>query len=198
MSQRHGRTSTIARLWRKGTTRLLSDRQPEPLISITIVPSSISVGQVLDTGQFLAFGTFSTVPTFQDITNGIFHQGFAGCPLGSAPASCAASAPLNWISTAPDIFPINTTGKPGDPAGVVTAYGVGTDVVVAEAQNPDGTQVTAPTTFSCPFGNCGGPISTRKATLTVYNAGANSTTWLVTKFPPTPGRRTLSIAVQAL
>jgi hypothetical protein len=153
---------------------------PEPLISITIVPTSISVGQLQDTGQFLAFGTFSTVPTYEDITNGIFHQGFAGCPKNSPPSACTTPAPLNWISTAPDVFPINTTGIPGDPAGVVTAFGIGTDVIVAEAQNPDGTEVTALSTFSCPLGNCFAPVSAQLATLTVYNAGANSTTWLVT------------------
>jgi hypothetical protein len=152
---------------------------PEPLLSITIVPTSITVGQILDTGQFLAFGTFSTAPTYEDITNGIFHQGFAGCPSGSAPSSCTTAAPLTWISTEPNYFPINTTGIPGDPAGVATAYAEGTDVIVAEASNPDGTMATALATFSCPINQCGAPVSAQLATLTIYNAGAG-TDWTIT------------------
>jgi hypothetical protein len=158
---------------------------PEPLLTITIVPPAISVGQVLDTGQFLAYGTFSTTPTYQDITNGFYHAGFpnASCTaaLAATGTSPCALIPVTWISTAPDVFPINTTGLPGDPAGVVTAYGEGTDVLIVEAANPDTTLVTQTATFSCPVGQCSPtPVAAQLATLTVYNAGENTTTWLIT------------------
>ena len=35
---------------------------PEPLLSLTIIPSSITVGNLQATGQFLAIGTYSTPP----------------------------------------------------------------------------------------------------------------------------------------
>jgi len=142
---------------------------PEPLLSLSIVPSSVTVGNLQDTGQFLAFGTFSTAPTVQDLTN---------------------SPTLTWISSAPNIFPINTTGVEGSPAGVITAYGNGTVVVVAEAKNPDGSLVTATATFNCPLvlptptsaGTCypGSQAPSLLATLTIYNEGLNTTDWLVT------------------
>jgi hypothetical protein len=142
---------------------------PEPLLSLAIVPSSQTVGNLLDTGQFLAFGTFSTAPTVQDLTN---------------------SPNLTWISSAPDVFPINTTGVAGAPAGVITADGNGTVVVIAEAKNPDGSLVTATATFNCPLilptpttaGTCypGSEAPSLLATLTVFNAGLNTTDWLVT------------------
>jgi len=42
---------------------------PEPLLSLQIIPSSITVGNLLDSGQFLAIGTYSTPPTTRDLTN---------------------------------------------------------------------------------------------------------------------------------
>jgi uncharacterized protein YjdB len=147
---------------------------PEPLLSITIIPGSISVGQILDSGNFLAFGNYSTTPTIRDITNEVV-----------------------WISSAPDVFPIESAGVPGAQAGVVTAYGEGSVTIIAEmvrpascATNPtqsvcvdsntDGTVVTQTATFSCPVGQCGEPVAAQLATLTVYNAGQNNLTWLVT------------------
>jgi uncharacterized protein YjdB len=149
---------------------------PEPLLSITIIPGGITVGQILDSGNFLAFGNYSTTPTVRDITNEVV-----------------------WISSAPDVFPIESAGVPGAQAGVATAYGEGSVTIIAEMvrpaicatnpiptpsvcldSNPDGTVVTQTATFSCPIGQCGLPVAAQLATLTVYNAGQNSTTWLVT------------------
>ncbi len=148
---------------------------PEPLLSITIIPNSITVDQILDTGNFLAFGNYSTTPTIRDITNEV-----------------------TWISSAPDVFPIESGGVPGAQAGIATAYGEGTATIIAEMvrpascatdptpsicvdSNPDNTVVTQTATFSCPQGPCTlVPVAAQMATLTVYNVGQNPTTWYVT------------------
>ena len=39
------------------------------LLSLTIIPSVITVGNLQDTGQFLAIGTFSSVPYVRDLTD---------------------------------------------------------------------------------------------------------------------------------
>lgn len=142
---------------------------PEPLLSLTIVPSTLSVGNLQDTGQFLAFGTFSSSASVQDLTN---------------------SPNLTWISSFPNDFPINTTGVPGATAGIMTAYASGTAVVIAEAKNPDGSVVTATATFNCPLvlptatsaGSCfpGSQAPSLLATLTVYGTGLDTADWLVT------------------
>jgi hypothetical protein len=100
----------------------------------------------------------------------------------------------------PDVFPVNSSGAPGATAGLVTADGSGNAVIYVTATNPDGTLVYSPTvTFNCPLveptysgpGNTGtitNPGSCNwdtiasglLVTLTVYNAGLNTTNWLVT------------------
>jgi hypothetical protein len=144
---------------------------PEPLLSLTIVPSSITVGDLQDTGQFLAIGTYSTVPFVRDLTNSV-----------------------TWLSSFPDAFPVNTNsgGTSSASAGIVTAYGTGTASIIAEATSPDGTIQTASATFSCPLtlpdpnghpptpGSCDvGQVGPLKATLTVYGEGLNTSNWLV-------------------
>lgn len=144
----------------------------EQLVSLTIIPSSITVGNLQDTGQFLAIGTFSTAPTVRDLTN---------------------SPMLTWISASPSVFPINTStaGNMGATAGIVTAYGSGSAVITAEATGSDGSIQTATATFNCPLvlpnppttpGSCypGSQAAALLATLTVYNEGLNTTNWLVT------------------
>ncbi len=143
---------------------------PEPLLSLTIIPTSATVGNLGDTAQFVAIGTFATSPTVQDLTN---------------------SPNLKWFSTFPDDFPINNTGVAGAQAGLITAEAAGTDVVIAEATNPDGSVATATALFSCPLvlpnpplvaGSCypGSEAPSLLSTLTVFNAGVNTTDWLVT------------------
>jgi hypothetical protein len=145
---------------------------PEPLLSLTIVPSSITVGNLNDTGQFLAIGTYATAPYTRDLTN---------------------SPNLTWISAVPSVFTVDTNagGNSGATAGIVTAYGNGSAVIIAEATNPtDGTIQTATATFNCPLalptpttaGTCfpGSQAPALLATLTVYNEGLNTTDWLVT------------------
>ncbi len=148
---------------------------PEPLLSLTIIPSSITVGNLQDTGNFLAIGTFSTVPYVRDLTNSV-----------------------TWISSFPDVFPVSSNNSAtlpvGSTAGVVTAYGSGSATIIAEATSTDGTIQTAAATFNCPLalpnpngnpptpGSCiqGTQTPSLKATITVYNEGLNTTDWQVT------------------
>ena len=155
---------------------------PEPLLSLTIIPSSISVGDIGDTGQFLAIGTYATAPYVRDLTN---------------------SPDLTWISSFPNDFPVDTNsgGNSGATAGIVTAYASGSATIIAEATNPaDGTIQTATATFNCPLGlpnpngdpptpgSCTGAGPALLATLTVYQEGLNGPTtndpingnWLIT------------------
>jgi hypothetical protein len=159
------------------------------------VPTSQTIENLEGTGQFLAYGTFSTAPTLMDVTNGFSHPGF--------PVGCTSDCPtvsVDWISAAPEIFPVNSSGAAGSTAGLVTAEGSGGTVIYATATNPDGTLVYSPTvTFNCPLvlptysgpGNTGTITNAGSCneftiapgllvTLTVYNAGLNTTGWLVT------------------
>jgi len=106
---------------------------PEPLLSLTIIPNSVTAGAIGDTAQFLAIGTYATAPYVRDLTN---------------------SSDLAWISTEPNYFPVNsnTGGNSGASAGIVTAMTNGSTVIIAEATNPvDKTIQTATATFSCPL-----------------------------------------------
>jgi hypothetical protein len=146
----------------------------EPLLSLSIIPSSITVGNLQSTGQFLAIGTFSTPPYVRDLTN---------------------SPDLTWISTFPNDFPVGTNsgGNSGASAGLVTAYAGGTVNIIAEWKDPDPTNPTIQTaqaTFNCPFalatptdpGSCvpGTQVFSLLATLTIYNEGLNTTAWEIT------------------
>jgi hypothetical protein len=149
---------------------------PEPLLSLTIIPNSITVGNLQATGQFLAIGTYASAPYVRDLTN---------------------SPNLTWISDVPNYFPVNTNsgGTAGATAGIVSAFWNGSANIIAEATNPsDGTIQTATATFSCPLvlpnpngnpptpGSCfvGSQAAALLATLTIYNEGLNTTNWLVT------------------
>jgi uncharacterized protein YjdB len=173
----------------------------EPLLSIAIVPTSISTGNLEGTGQFLAYGTFSTTPTLMDITNGFYHQDFPSASCTAALAATGTSpctlVSVNWISATPDVFPVNSSGAAGATAGLVTAEGSGNAVIYTTATNPDGTLVYSPTVaFNCPYvayvpatsttpavlGSCNSETiaSGLLVTLTVYNTGLNTSNWLVT------------------
>jgi uncharacterized protein YjdB len=147
---------------------------PEPLVSLTIIPPTLTVGSLQETGQFLAIGTFSVAPFVRDLTN--------------APTT-------TWISSFPDYFPVDTNsgGTPSATAGIVTAYNSGSAVIIAESANPDGTIQTATALFNCPLqlpspdsipplaGSCyTGQVGPLKATLTVYGEGLDTTDWYLT------------------
>jgi len=175
----------------------------EPLLSIAVLPASATINDLLGNQQYLAYGTFSTAPTVMDITNGFYHAGFpsAACTavLAAAKAAPCAQVAVAWVSSAQDVFPINSSGVSGATGGLVTADGSGTDDIYAVAQNPDGTLVYSPVvTFSCPLvlptydntttpptltniGSCNELTiaSGLLVTLTVFNAGTNTANWLV-------------------
>lgn len=154
-----------------------STTPPEPILSLEIIPSSISVDNFQLSGQFIAIGTFSTAPYVRDVTN---------------------DPKTTWLSSEPNSFPVNTNsgGGSGASAGIVTAYAGGGATIIAESSSDDGTIQTATATFNCPVvlpppagsvsqeaGSCypGEPPSSQLvSTLTVYQRGLNTTNWLVT------------------
>jgi len=167
------------------TITVTASSQAEPLLSITILPTSVSTGNLYGTAQFLAYGTFSTPPTVQDITNGITRDGF--------------TSQVYWISDLQTEFPVTTasgplTYPPSTPltdGGLITADASGSTSVYVTATNPDGTLVYSPAvTFACPYvaptttnvGSCNYETVANPllVTLTVFNAGLNTTDWLVT------------------
>ena len=157
------------------------------LVSLIIIPSSITVGNLQDTGNFLAIGTYSVAPEVRDVTNSVV-----------------------WISSLPDVFPVdtNTGGNTGATAGIVTAYGSGANAsIMAEVTDPVTQSIQyATASFSCPLvlpcpcptctpvipatqcptgpiaGSCypGSQASALLSTVTVYNEGLNATNWEVT------------------
>jgi hypothetical protein len=178
-------TTTITAVWTNPDSSVVSSAPatvtvsltapPNPLLSLVLIPTAISVGDLQDTGQFLAIGTFSSSPYVQDVTN---------------------SPNTTWISTFPDSFPVSTNsgGTSSASAGIVTAYGTGTTTIIAEYKDPATQTVqTATATFACPLvlpdptthpptpGSCWtGQTGPLKATLTVYGEGLNTTNWLIT------------------
>jgi hypothetical protein len=153
------------------TITVTSTPAAEPLLAITVLPATVTTSALFGTGQFLAFGTFSTAPTSLDITNGFFHAGFStpqypssSCTDALATADAAqvafdvaqnpplavtnlpnpqcAFVPVTWVSLpAPFDFPIDSAGAAGAKGGLITAEDPGTEVVYAVAANPDGTLV---------------------------------------------------------
>lgn len=179
--------NSIVQATEPATITTTSTPPPEPLLSLSIIPSSLSVDDLQDTGNFLAIGTYSTAPYVRDLTNSV-----------------------TWISSFPNVFPVtsdSTTVNPGAPGGIVTAYGDGSATIIAEATATDGSVQTQTAQFSCPFvepcpcsnaegcnpavTSCpNGPVrgscfptsqtSGLLVTLTIYNEGLNTTNWLVT------------------
>jgi Bacterial Ig-like domain (group 2) len=138
----------------------------EPLLSINIVPGNTTVSNQGMTGQYLAFGTYSSAPTVRDITNQV-----------------------TWISLLPEVASIDSYGAPGasgsggqsgELAGLATAEGyTGSTDIYAEATNPDGTVVLSNAqTFTCKdsvTSVCDPSIATPQfATVSVFIEGENT------------------------
>ncbi len=171
------------------TITVTASAAAEPLLSITVLPGTVTIGNLEGTAQFLAYGTFSTPPTVMDITNGIDRSDFKSA--------------VTWISGLQTYFPITSSGYPGNPTGgtetdggLITAEANGTADVYAVATNPDGTVVYSPAaTFNCPLvlpstdpttgavtpGSCNPDTIANPllVTLTVFNAGLDQTDWLI-------------------
>jgi hypothetical protein len=172
-----GPVNATASLTVTGSTGGTSGGSGGGILSLTIIPSTITVGNLQDTGQFLAIGTFSTAPTVRDLTNS-----------------------ATWITSAPNVFPVTNninSSAPGagtENGGVASAYGNGGATITAEATDSNGSIATATATFNCPLvlpnpngnpptpGSCfqGSQATALLSTLTVYNEGLNTTAWEVT------------------
>ena len=134
------------------TVTVTTTAAAEPLLSITVLPSSVTDLNLEGTAQFLAYGTFSTAPTTLEITNGFTHVGFAGCTAALYAAGTCTKVPVTWVSTAPYDFPINSAGASGATGGLATADASGTADIYAITANPDSTLVYSPiVTFNCPY-----------------------------------------------
>src|SRR5262249_55523703 len=87
---------------------------PQDLLSLTIIPNSITLGNLQATGQFLAIGTFATPPYVRDLTN-----------------------TATWITSAPNVFPVTTNNSASPTSGsqnggVASVWGYGNAVLIAE------------------------------------------------------------------
>ena len=175
------------------TITVTASSAAEPLLSITVLPNTITLGNLQGTAQYLSYGTFSTPPTVMDITNGINRPDFIA----------ANTSAVTWVSGLQTYFPITSAGYPNNPTdgtetdgGLITAYANGTADVYAVATNPDGTVVYSPAaTFNCPLvlpstnpttgavtaGSCNPDTIANPllVTLTVFNAGLDQTDWLI-------------------
>lgn len=148
------------------------------ILSLTIIPSGIVFGSLMDSGQFLAIGTFSTAPTVRDLTNSV-----------------------TWITSEPNKFPVTNyslTSPSGGTqnGGVVSAYEASVGnigaTITAEATDSNGSIATATASVGCPLvlpdltanppipGSCFQDVPQLLTTLTVYNEGLNTSNWQVT------------------
>ncbi len=145
------------------------------VLSLTIIPSGIVFGDLTQSGQFLAIGTFATAPFIRDVTNQV-----------------------TWLTSEPNKFPVTNNVASGaagagtQNGGVVSAYSasvgnVGASIT-AEFLDKTGSLAVATATVGCPFraatptdpGSCNTPVPQLLSTVTVYNEGLNTTGWELT------------------
>jgi uncharacterized protein YjdB len=94
----------------------------EPLLSMSIIPTSQSVATPGQTGQFIAIGTYAASPVTRDITSLV-----------------------TWSSSAIQVATISNAAGSN---GLATAVGPGTTAITAIGKNPDGSVVTGSATFT--------------------------------------------------
>jgi uncharacterized protein YjdB len=149
----------------------------EPLLSIQIVPGSVTVSNKGMTSQYLAFGTFSTNPTIRDITNSVTWV--STLPEVASISSCGSGSDSNCGSTTTNP---PSGGIPGEYAGLATSQGYTGDTVIYAIDtnsNSDGTVVLSnPQTFTCKDAEakiCIPEVPTPQfATVTVYIEGSQT------------------------
>lgn len=149
------------------------------ILSLTIIPSGIVFGQLTQSGQFLAIGTFSSAPFVRDVTNQV-----------------------TWLTSQPNKFPVSNNiasgavGAGTQNGGVVTAYEASVGnigaTITAEMLDNTGSLAVATASVGCPLvlpnptgnpptpGSCDLAIPQLLSTLTVYNEGLNTTGWELT------------------
>ncbi|MFP5208058.1 MAG: Ig-like domain-containing protein, partial [Acidobacteriota bacterium] len=145
----------------------------EPLVSLTLIPTSQSVDTVNETGQFLAIGTFSS-DTAQ-------VSGLNCSPTTGTTRDCT-SAGLTWVSSDVKVATVNSTG-------LTTGLNAGSTAITAIAKNSDGSLVIGTASFTEKSSGTG----TQYATLTITLVGDNATNGQVTI--ASPGNPTLTCTV---
>ena len=111
------------------TLTVAPSTSPEPLVSLSVTPTSQTALAINQTAQFIAIATTSGGTTV-DLTN------------QSATVNGTTINAAVWISSNPAVATI-------DPAtGIATAFSAGTTAITAVAKNPDGTVVTAGASFT--------------------------------------------------
>ena len=101
----------------------------EPLVSLSIIPTSQSLLAANQTAQFIAIGTTGSGSTV-NLTN-------QSATIGSATINAAT-----WSSSVTSVATVNAA------TGVATSVGAGTTTITAIAKNPDGTVVTGTATLN--------------------------------------------------
>jgi hypothetical protein len=129
------------------------------LISINVLPGNVVVAAVGQTAQYYAYGTYGTAPVTRDITNQV-----------------------TWYSGLLDVASVESSGTNGEDGGLVTAMGyTGISPIWAELADETGSIIISNSiTFTCkdPNDKCEQVTPPSQfVTLTVFNAGENSTTW---------------------
>ncbi|MDE3188958.1 MAG: Ig-like domain-containing protein [Acidobacteriota bacterium] len=135
----------------------------EPLLALTIIPTSQTVLSIGETAQYLAIGTFSSTGAQ---TNPSI--------CGSTGTTQDCTDYVTWVSSDTQVATISTTG-------LATGLNAGSSAITAMAKNPDGTLVTGAASFTEEATGSGA----QQSTLTVTLMGSNAANGQVTA--PAPG-----------
>jgi Bacterial Ig-like domain (group 2) len=119
---------------------------PRSLTALTILPGAQLVSALGQTAQFIAIGTFSDIPTTEDMTDRV-----------------------TWIANNADVATINSTGLATSLPCTTPATGCSTPIT-AIFTNVNGSTITATSMFSDFVATNNAPLPS----LTVYNVGQGS------------------------
>jgi len=131
----------------------------EPLLSLTIIPTSQTVHTANESAQFLAIGTFS----------GSASTSTSFCGSTGVTQDCTNF--VKWFSNDTKVATISSTGLA---TALVTK---GTSAITATAQNPDGSLVIGSAAFTQAL-DAVGPV--QQTTLTVTPMGSNASNGQIT------------------
>jgi hypothetical protein len=115
------------------------------LTSLSVIPTTQTVGEVGETAQFLAIGTYSTAPLTEDLTGQV-----------------------SWVSSDTDVGTINASG-------LATTVGLGTSTITALISLPDTSVISASGILTWPSGQVDtGSPTTPTLTVINLGAGGGS------------------------